>query len=173
LRYPPGYEVPGFHAVGSDDWPDSAEGPTIVPGSYGVVLQYGTQTLREPLTLRLDPRIHPGEGDLAARLAFALKIQQAIDRLDRAIAAALAVQGKLPAATRAQVNATLADLIQLDIHSSEGDLLHPLKVREQLGFLLNSLDPAYQRPTAAEYATYDDLEALAVTGEARLAQLTH
>jgi hypothetical protein len=38
--------------------------------------------------------------------------------------------------------------------------------------LLNSLELAYARPTAAQYATFKDLDALATAGEARLKNLT-
>ncbi len=157
LRYAPAYDPPGFRISPTDDFPDSGDGPTIVPGTYTAVLQYGGQTLRAPLTVRLDPRLHPTAGDLAARLALELQIRGAMDRLDRAIAAAMTQ------------HEDVSDLIQLDIHSSESDVLHPTKIREQLGFLLNSLEGAYQRPTAAEYQTFDDLNALATAGEARLA----
>ncbi|MBV9233166.1 MAG: hypothetical protein JO030_03925 [Candidatus Eremiobacteraeota bacterium] len=57
------------------------------------------------------------------------------------------------------------------MHSSEADVVHPTKIREQLGFLLNSLEGAYQRPTAAEIAAYHDLDALATAGEQRLQAL--
>jgi hypothetical protein len=57
------------------------------------------------------------------------------------------------------------------VHSSEADVLHESRIREQLGFLLGSLEGAYQRPTAAEYATYRDLDLLASAGEARLRAL--
>jgi photosystem II stability/assembly factor-like uncharacterized protein len=157
LRYAPAYDAPGFRISPTDDFSDSGDGPTIVPGSYTAVLQYGAQTLRAPLTVRLDPRLHPSAGDLAARLALELQIRNAIDHLDRAIAAAMTE------------HEDVGDLIQLDIHSSESDVLHPTKIREQLGFLLNSLEGAYQRPTAAEYQTFSDLNALATAGEARLA----
>jgi len=56
----------------------------------------------------------------------------------------------------------------MDVHSSEADVVKPTKIREQLGFLLNSLEGAYQRPTATEYSTFADLDALATAGEARL-----
>jgi hypothetical protein len=46
------------------------------------------------------------------------------------------------------------------------------KLREQLGFLLNSLEGAYAKPTPAELSTYDDLKALAAEGEAKLKSLT-
>ncbi len=60
----------------------------------------------------------------------------------------------------------------LQMNSSEADLLHETKVREQLGFLLGSLEGAYQRPTAAEYATFKELDAEASAGEGRLQALT-
>jgi hypothetical protein len=65
----------------------------------------------------------------------------------------------------------IASLVMLDVHSSEADVVHPTKIREQLGFLLNSLEGAYARPTAAEYSAARDLQALASTGETRLASL--
>jgi hypothetical protein len=46
------------------------------------------------------------------------------------------------------------------------------KIREQLGFLMNELERAYERPTAAEYAAFDELKAIAAAGEERLAALT-
>ncbi|MGB6600609.1 MAG: hypothetical protein WBE77_05965 [Candidatus Cybelea sp.] len=170
LKYAPAYDSPGFRTVPTDDWPDVGDGPTIVPGSYTVVLQYGSQTLRAPVTVQLDPRIHPPAGALEARLALEMELHNAMDRLDRAIAAAQNARG-LSSAQRAQVDDEVANLVMLDVHSSEADVVHPTKIREQLGFLMNSLESAYAAPTEAEYATAKDLEALASAGETRLASL--
>ncbi len=172
LRYAPAYDAPGFRTVPTDDWPDTADGPTVVPGSYTVVLQYGSQRLTAPLQVELDPRIHPAAGDLEARLALEMQLLDAIDRLDRTIAAAMSASAKMPPAAKAQVNAAIADLVLLDVHSSEADVVNPTKIREQLAFLMNSLEGAYARPTAAEYAAARDLEGLAGAGEARLQALT-
>ena len=101
-----------------------------------------------------------------------MQILGSIDRLDRAIAAAMNARAKLPPAQRTQADAAIAELVSLDVHSSEADVLHPSKIREQLAFLMGSLENAYQRPTAAEYATYRDLSALAIAGEDRLRALT-
>jgi hypothetical protein len=169
MKYAPAFDPPGFRTVPTDDWPDAADGPTIVPGSYTVVLQYGSQTLRAPVTVRLDPRIHAAPGALEARLALEMQVLNTIDRLDRAIASAM--DAKLDSAQRAQVQDEIASLVMLDVHSSEADVVHPTKIREQLGFLLNSLEGAYGRPTAAEYSAARDLQALASTGETRLASL--
>ena len=155
----------------TDDWPDSADGPTIVPGTYTVVLQYGSQRLQASLKVQLDPRVHPAAGDLEARLALEMQLLDSIDRLDRAIAAAMNARGKMPAVARAQVDAEIANLVMLDVHSSEADVVHPTKIREQLAFLLNSLEGAYAKPTAAEYAAAKDLETLATAGEASLQKL--
>jgi photosystem II stability/assembly factor-like uncharacterized protein len=171
LRYEPAYEVPGVRALETDDFPDTADGPTIVPGAYTVVLRYGAQTLQAPFKVVLDPRIHSSMADLEARLALEMQLRSSIDTLDRSIVAAMTVRKKMNAAQAAAIDSEIADLVLLDIHSSEADVLHPTKVREQLGFLLNSLEGAYQRPTVAEYATYKDLAALAEAGEARLKEL--
>ncbi len=45
LKYAPAYDIAGFQSVPTDDWPDSADGPTVVPGAYTVVLQYDSQTV--------------------------------------------------------------------------------------------------------------------------------
>ena len=171
LRYAPAYDVPGFRTVGTDDFPDTSDGPTILPGKYTVVLRDGTNTSRAPLNVQLDPRIRVGPGDLEARLSLELQILGTIDRLDRTLATAMAARGKLPADKKARLDSRIAGLVQLDIHSSEADTLHETKISEQLAFLMNSLEGAYARPTPAEYAAYQDLRALAVDGETKLQAL--
>ncbi|HEY2553924.1 MAG TPA: hypothetical protein VGI15_01635, partial [Candidatus Cybelea sp.] len=164
MRYPPAYDVPGWRPDFTDDWPDNADGPTILPGSYSAVLRYGAQTLRVPVTVRLDPRIHATINDLQARLALEQQIVGTIDSLDRAVAAAAGARGQAAASAGGEI----AQLVAMDNHSSEADVMHGTKVREQLAFLLNSLENSYARPTAAEYDAYRDLSALATAGEARL-----
>src|SRR5208283_3070943 len=74
LRYAPAAEVPGFRLVADDDFPETSDGPTIVPGTYSVVLQYGDEKLKAPLSVQLDPRLHPTAADLNARLALGMEI---------------------------------------------------------------------------------------------------
>ncbi|HVA32889.1 MAG TPA: hypothetical protein VNG31_02000, partial [Candidatus Baltobacteraceae bacterium] len=172
LRYPPAYDPPGFRTVPTDDWPDAGDGPTIVPGDYTVALQYGTTKLQAPLKLQLDPRVHPAAGELDARLALEMQIRDTIDGLDRAIAAAMVARPHVVPTKRAQIDSEIGKLIQFNIHSTEADTSYEDLLRAQLGFLLNSLEGAYQAPTAAEYATFDTLKGLAAAGEARLQALT-
>ena len=171
LHYPPAYDYPGFKTVPTDDWPDSSDGPTIVPGSYTAVLQYGSQRLQAPFKVVLDPRMHPAAGDLEARLALEMELLGSIDRLDRAIAAAMTARNGAPAARQAQIDDAIANLTLTNVSSSEYDVVHPTKIREQLAFLFNSLEGAYARPTEAEYAAAKNLEALATDGEAQLQAL--
>jgi hypothetical protein len=172
LRNAPAFDPPGFRIVPYNDFLDSSDGPTILPGKYTVVLRYGSQTLQAPLTVRLDPRLHPGPGDLEARLALETQILSTIDSLDKEIAAAMTARSKLPTSRSAEVDDEINNLVMLDVHSTEADAMNPTKIREQLAFLMNSLEGAYRRPTPAEYAAYDDLRALANAGEVRLQSLT-
>ncbi len=101
------------------------------------------------------------------------QLRNTIDRLDRTIATAMNARNRA-ASTQQRPRSTRRSLrlVFLGVHSSESDVMHPTKIREQLGFLMNSLEGAYARPTAAEYAAAKDLEALATAGEARLRALT-
>jgi len=172
MRYAPAYDVPGFRIDQTSDFPDTGDGPTILPGKYTTVLQYGTTQLRAPFSVRLDLRLHPSPGDLQARLALEMQVLGTMDRLDRSIAGAMSAGTKAPAAQRPQIDAAIASLVMLQMNSSEEGLLHESKVREQLGYLLGSLEGAFARPTAAEYAAYKEMDAEASAGEERLGSLT-
>jgi hypothetical protein len=173
LRYPPAADVPGFRTLGTDDYPDTSDGPRVVPGTYGVVLQYGSTKLVQPLVVRLDPRLHPTAVDLDARLALEMKIHDTIDGMDKQIAAAMAARDRLAPGKRAAIDAAIANLVMLKVNSSEADVLYEAKLREQLAFLANEIEAAYTRPTAAEYSTYEDILADVTAGLARLSAASH
>ena len=54
--------------------------------------------------------------------------------------------------------------MQLDIHSSEGELLHEAKLRSHLAYLASDVGLAYRKPTAAQYAVFRELQAQASAG---------
>ncbi len=172
LKYAPAYDPPSYHNDFTDDFPDTADGPTTLPGAYTVVLEYGTKKLQAPLTIQVDPRVHPAAGDLEARLALEQQILSTIDSLDRSIAAAMNARSKLPAAKRTALDAAIANLVLLNATSSEYDVLHETKLRQQLAFLMNSLENAYQKPTVAEEAAYKELKGEADAGIAKLQSLS-
>jgi photosystem II stability/assembly factor-like uncharacterized protein len=172
MRYPPATEVKGFHIPTSDDISDSTDGPTIVPGTYTAELRYGNQTMRQTFGVNVDPRLHPTAEDLTARLDLAMEIHNQLDALNRAINDAMAARARVPASRRSAIDAELKKLVEMRIQSSEGDLMHEVRLRDYLAFLMNELDTAYQAPTAAERQTWDDLRPQAQAAIARLEQLT-
>ena len=52
------------HAVPGLTPRQQPRGPLVVPGKYTVELRYAGQTLRQPLTIELDPRVTASQSDL-------------------------------------------------------------------------------------------------------------
>ena len=170
LRYAPATEVSGYHIPTTDDIDDGVNGPTVVPGTYTVALEYSGTTLKQTFRVSLDPRLHPAPDALAARLALAMRIHDTLDTLNRSVNAALAARMRLSAPARVRVDALVGQLVPMRIHSSEGDSLNEVRLRDHLAFLMNELDMAYQQPTAAENATYEDLRAEAARAVTALSE---
>jgi photosystem II stability/assembly factor-like uncharacterized protein len=182
LRWPDATEVTGFQApIAAGGLDDTVEGPVVVPGRYTAVLDFGGKKSEQAFTVALDPRLHPAPGALAARLALGLKIHAALDTLDRTLNQAIALRDQLDGAVAAgklakararpalnALDADIADLVALQIQSSEGSLLHETKLRSHLAYLAADIDLSYDRPTQAEYAVFDHLERQAQAGERKL-----
>ncbi|MEP6818303.1 MAG: hypothetical protein ABJA18_02145 [bacterium] len=67
------YTLPD-HAVAGQTPRRQPPGPYVVPGRYEVVLSVGSQTYREPLLVRLDPRVHSSQADLQSQLDLELQV---------------------------------------------------------------------------------------------------
>ena len=91
LRYPPPPSLPyGYygkllkyieytladHAVPGLTPRLQPRGPLVLPGRYTIELRVGGQTLRQPLTVELDPRAHSSPADLSEQLDLAQRISQ-------------------------------------------------------------------------------------------------
>ncbi|HVA28652.1 MAG TPA: hypothetical protein VNF68_10750 [Candidatus Baltobacteraceae bacterium] len=172
LRYAPPAEIRGARAMTTDDFSDAMNGPTVVPGTYTAVLDYGGSKTQQTFAIALDPRLHPAAGALDARLALASRIAGTLDELDRTVNATLAARSRMPAVKRAQADAILRKIVEFRFASSEADVMIETQLRDHLAFLMNELDLAYQAPTAAESATYDDLRTQADAAIASLRALT-
>ncbi|HEV2288507.1 MAG TPA: YCF48-related protein [Candidatus Acidoferrales bacterium] len=173
LRYAEATEVKGFEPpVAAGGLDDTVNGPLVVPGTYTVAVDYGGKQSKANLTVALDPRLKASPDDLAARLALQMKIHVALDTLNQKINKAIAVRDKLVASGRASAAADLdreiGDLVQLQIKSSEGSLLHETMLRSHLAYLAADIDLSYTRPTAAQYAVFDQLDQEAKAGEQKL-----
>jgi hypothetical protein len=181
LRYPDATEVTGFNvpiAAGGEE--DTLGGPVVLPGTYHVTLSYGGTTSQATFNVALDPRIHAAPDALAARFALEQRIHSTLDSLNRTVNQAIALRGTLessgssgPASPQARsaltaLDSDIGDDVQLGVKSSEGALLHETKLRDHLAFLAADVELAYDRPTPAQYAVFNDLEDQATSAEAKL-----
>ena len=72
----------------------------------------------------------------------------------------------------AALDAVIDEYVQLKVSSSEGELLYESKLHDHLAFLMADVDFAYDKPTAAQYAVYDELQAAAKSAIAKLQAAT-
>jgi photosystem II stability/assembly factor-like uncharacterized protein len=180
LRYPDATEVTGFYTpVAAGGMEDTVNGPTVVPGDYSVTLDYGGTESKATFDVALDPGLSATPDDLAARFDLLMRLHQDLDALDGAIDAAIAERDRIAnndssaaISAASALTAEIDDVVQLDMHSSEGSVLHEAKLKSRLAYVASDIDLAYARPTAAEYAVAASLEAQAKAAEQRLAELT-
>jgi len=64
------------HAVPGLTPRQQPRGPLVVPGKYIAELRYAGHTLRQPLAVELDPRVHASQADLIDQRDMALKISR-------------------------------------------------------------------------------------------------
>lgn len=182
LRHADATEVTGFQTpIAAGGLEDSVQGPMVIPGRYTVVLDYNGRKSQRSFQVALDPRLHPAPDALQQRLALEMQIHTTLDTLNKTLDRAIATRQKLEAAVArhevtaekahdalAALDQAIGTYVQLDLHSSEGPLLHETKLRSHLAYLASNIDLAYEMPTAAEHQVYDDLNHEAHTGEQRL-----
>jgi photosystem II stability/assembly factor-like uncharacterized protein len=182
LRYPYATEVTGYHApIAAGGLEDSVEGPVVSPGTYSIVLEYNGQKTQQNLTVALDPRLHTTPHDLEARLALDLQIHSDLDALDKKINEAIALRDKLQKAvaskngTEGQVaqavnvlNRDIDGVAAMQMKASEGSLLFETKLRDHLAYLAADIDLSYDKPTAAHYAVFKELDQQAKQAEQKL-----
>jgi chorismate mutase len=186
LRYADATDVIGFEpGEEGDGQTDDARGPLVNPGRYTIVLHYGKKASKQTFQVALDPRIHTTEEALKQHLSLQLTLHQTIDTLDRDINAAIETRQRLIKAvathkvTRAAATAAIDELhvaidtiVQLNVRSSEGDVLHPMHLRSLLAFLQTNIGLDYGAPDAAMLDACNRLESAARSGEAQLRAAT-
>ena len=161
-------DIRGAHLSPTDDFRDEMLGPTVLPGSYTVVLRYGGTRVTQPLKVELDPRFTPPADALQARLALATEYAHVLNALNSTTNAALAKRRSLNAAKREQLDRVIQQVVELRFRSSEGDAVYPSRLRDYLAFQMNSLDLAYRAPTPAQQEAYKVLSAQADDAIAQL-----
>lgn len=174
MRYPDAIEVKGAVI-----WNGSMQGPTVVPGKYRVTLKVGATSDTREFEIREDPRSDATQADLEAKLAFLRKVQDELDRTDRAILKLRAVRSQvegylgrigqtagnedaLKKAAQSMVqrlDAIEAALIQTQSHADEDPLNYPIRLNNELAALAASAGRSFSRPTQQDYAVFSDLSA--------------
>lgn len=135
------------HAIPYETPRQQPQGPLVVPGHYTVEFTAGGQTVQQPLTVALDPRVHASAEDLEAQLALSRRIlsglavsYHAFQQL-KGLTAAVEARKKDKLATAGIENQI--DAIQDGTKAAPG--LGP--VNRDLARLLNSVEAADQQPT--------------------------
>ncbi|MGC1312495.1 MAG: hypothetical protein WA857_09640 [Candidatus Acidiferrum sp.] len=179
LRYADATDVKGFQApIAAGGLDDTVDGPVVMPGTYTVALDYGGQKTEQNFPVALDPRLHASADDFAAALALQMKIHDDLDALDKKINEAMALRETLEKAVHEnhlteeeagqaikELGNEIGNLVQMDIHSSEGSLLHETKLHSHLAYLAADIGLAYGRPTAAQYSVFEYLDEQTKSGE--------
>jgi photosystem II stability/assembly factor-like uncharacterized protein len=186
LRYADATDVIGFEPPeDTDELTADARGPLVNPGEYTVVLHYGDGSFRQSFQVALDPRLHATPAALQQHLALELGLHQAIDTLDRDINAAIRIRERLTRAVAAHridasraaqaaaaLRAAVDAVVQLQVRSSEGDVMHEMRLRSFLAYLQSNVGLDYGPPDAALIAACNRLESEARQGESRLKAAT-
>jgi photosystem II stability/assembly factor-like uncharacterized protein/chorismate mutase len=186
LRYAEATDVIGFEPPENTDGQTAdARGPLVNPGDYTVVLRYGKQTYRQSLAVALDPRLHTTPAALKEHLALELELHRTVSTLDRTINAAIRARQRLGqavaahkvAASRADPAITALDraieaVVYRHVRSSEGDVMHEMRLRSRLAYLQSDIGLDYEPPDPAMVAAVSQLEKQARHGEAALEAAT-
>jgi photosystem II stability/assembly factor-like uncharacterized protein len=194
LRYPPPLTLPygyygnllGYteytladHAVPGLTPREQPQGPFAAPGQYTVELRYAGQTLRQPLTLELDPRVHASEADLIAQRDVALEASRGMQSSYEAYHQVAALQDALADRQKSisgpdlkqAVDALLKEIDSLRNGSKAAPGFGP--VNRELARLIFSVESADIRPAdTVQSAILQNCSALD-KGLARWQQLNH
>ena len=182
LRYADATEVIGWEPPEvTDGLSASARGPLVNPGRYTVVLRYGNEAYRRSFAVKLDPRLHTTPAILKQHLALQLALHRNVDVLDRDINAAILLRRQLAKAVSEHklsaaaagpamqaLHAAVHAVVQRHVRSSEGDVMHNMRLRSFLAYLQSSIGLDYRAPDPAQIAAFNTLEHEARQGEQRL-----
>jgi photosystem II stability/assembly factor-like uncharacterized protein len=139
------------HAIPHETPRRQPQGPLVVPGDYTVEFTAGGQTFRQPLTVRLDPRVRATQADLEAQLAQARRIAAGM-RVSweqywkvKALADALKKDSKVPKEKAADLDKRIK---AIEEGTQERPGLGP--ANRDLSRLFSDIESADQRPTASQ-----------------------
>lgn len=132
------------HAVPGLTPRQQPRGPLVVPGKYTVEFTSGGKTLKQPLTVGLDPRVHASADDLAQQRDLALRIVRGMKASYDAFEQINALRKALTENQKATLGKKI-DALEKGTKQSPG--FGP--INRDLGRLISSVESADIRPTQA------------------------
>ena len=144
------------HAIPSETPRQQPMGPLVAPGNYSVEFTAAGQTFREPLIVKLDPRVHASQGDLEEQLQVARRIVTGMAASYEEFQQLKTLTDALEQIRRAQKVET-ADVDKMLKTVSEGskESPGPGSINRDLGRLLFGVESGDQRPTEPQLQAVD------------------
>jgi photosystem II stability/assembly factor-like uncharacterized protein len=166
-------QIPGAFYAG-----DPPRGPLVVPGTYQAKLTVKGKSQTAPLNVVIDPRIQSQvtAADLLKQAELTAKVKQDIDALHRSVnqirglrtnletlekwTAAGSPNSEVITAAKAldqKMTPVEANLIQVKMKSSEGNLRYPNMLNEQYFSFNELIQSVDQAPTAQQLLVFNEL----------------
>jgi photosystem II stability/assembly factor-like uncharacterized protein len=158
------YNYPIAAIVGSTPLPP--EGPLVLPGKYELRLKAGAQVLRQPLVVKMDPRVAAARNELQSSLELQLKISALLEKnfdgyqQAKELRARLAELMKRPKEDPIAVAATALDAKVAALEGEATPILETPKtasfmaVNDTLTALMALVDGADFAPSEESFAAY-------------------
>lgn len=134
-------------------------GAFVVPGTYRALAAIAGRTYTQTVHVAGDPRAHYSQADYRLRHDLASKLYVIYDGIDRELNSLDRMRSTSDLPTAARIDALSSRLAAHMQNDQDDDFLEDM-LRERVQGLIGSLDGAYSRPTAAQYA-----EAAAIESE--------
>ncbi|HYW35629.1 MAG TPA: glycosyl hydrolase [Balneolaceae bacterium] len=167
MRYPGATKLKGPQVL----WAGTTRGPKAVPGSYKVrLIINGKTVMTQPFRIKKDPRIQTSQSDFQAQFDLEKKIVAKLDTTQKTLNKISKVRKRIkdqksnyPKNKEVQQRAdtllhTLSDaenaLLQTKNTSSEDALNYPIKLRDKLAALNNTVGTGHNRPTKQQYQVF-------------------
>ena len=185
LRYEDPVEIPGAFYSG-----DGPRGPLVLPGDYQVKLTVAGKNQTAPLHIAIDPRMKGAEAALQKQFELSTQVRDRIAELHQAVNEIRSVKGQIqdlhkrfgddqklkPALAAAddlnnKASEVEGQLMQVNMKSSEGNLVFPNMLNESFDTFSHTIDNADTAPTKPQDDVYQVLRGRLETELKKWAQL--
>ncbi|MEP6604193.1 MAG: glycosyl hydrolase [Spartobacteria bacterium] len=168
LRYNDPVQTPGAFYSG-----EGPRGPKVLPGDYQVKLTIAGQSQTAPLHIAMDPRIKDADAAVQKQFELAMQIRDRVSELHQAVNEIRDVKSQIQSlhkkfgeGARAKAALETTDdlnkkilaveeqLIQVNMKSSEGNLVFPNMLNERFDTFSHVIDGANAAPTQPQYDVF-------------------